>query len=745
MYGLNKRKNFCEFEYEMENEPVLATLFTTGNGYMGIRGSFEEFGSLRIQGAFVRGFIDEITEIIEPFCENEYIKKFYIDEQRLKDFEKQESCVNMPDFLLIKIIIGNKIFYPWEGKILEWERELDSSKAIYLRKVIWQDEDGNKTKFEFERFASFNNEHLYCQRLKIVPLNHSKSISVISGIDTLVKTSGQKITTSEKKSINGSEIYYQFSAINKYNFNALYKIKHNNSKGKISKYDNEGITGIKIDFLTDKEYIIEKLTYIVTSRDTNEPIENFAKNNMEKIENYNSEKTKHIKEYEKYFYAMDIIIEGDDDSDGYLRFASYHTAISASRNDYVHGISAKGLTGERYNQFVWWDSEIYQLPYFIFTAPKTAKLLLMYRYKLLEQSKLNAESEDMKGAKFAFCSSVKGDERVWKYCRHPFMQVHINSDIPYGIINYYYSTGDSDFLKEFGLKIIYECLLYWTSRITKINNRYEILQVTGTDEHHPYVDNDAYTNYCVKYIFNNFLQLYKEFNFNLDKEEEKLFIDIKENIYLPIEANGLIPQFDGYFNLSRNLEVKGNGSLKQFQMKSSGLYHKSQIIKQPDVVLMYTYLNIPMNKEFYSVNWDYYEQMCEISSSLSFPAHAIASADNNRMLSFYNNFQKTLKIDVNDLHSVAWQGVHSGCLAGGYFSILRGYFGVKMFLNYVEINPVKIFLWKNVLAKFYYKGSLIELNLCEKFLTVKILEGNAINIKHRDKEILLKNNISFEI
>ena len=106
MYGLNEEKNLCEFSYDMADEPLLATLFTTGNGYMGVRGSFEEFGSQRIQGVFVRGFIDEIIEICEPFADNEYMKKYYLDEEKLKSFEKQDICVNMLDFLLIRIIVG---------------------------------------------------------------------------------------------------------------------------------------------------------------------------------------------------------------------------------------------------------------------------------------------------------------------------------------------------------------------------------------------------------------------------------------------------------------------------------------------------------------------------------------------------------------------------------------------------------------------------------------------------------------
>ena len=116
-------------------------------------------------------------------------------------------------------------------------------------------------------------------------------------------------------------------------------------------------------------------------------------------------------------------------------------------------------------------------------------------------------------------------------------------------------------------------------------------------------------------------------------------------MYLPLDKNGLIPQFDGYFDLSETLRVDGSGTGTNFQMKQAGLYHLSQVIKQPDVMLLYTLADVGLDRSHYAENWDYYEHMCETSSSLTFPVHAIASAHNRRMLSFYNYFMDTLKID----------------------------------------------------------------------------------------------------
>ena len=748
MYGLDRNKNFSENIYDIADEPILATLFTTGNGYMGVRGSFEEFGSQRVQGAFVRGFIDEIIEVTEPFTDNEYMKKYYLDEEKLKTFEKQDSCVNMHDFLTVKITVGEKTFFPWDGKIVRWHRYLNPNTAVYTRELVWDDGEGNKTEFIFERFASFDNEHLYCQKIKIRPINHKLPIKIMSGIDTSIKTGGQFITKTDLLEMEGADILHRYHAINKYGFSACYGIKNTFPKGRIlGKYDENGTVGVEYLCDEDRAYTFEKITYIITDRDTEKDITECAEEWLKAGESdYTTLKKAHVLAYKSYFAPMDVTVEGDDEVDAYLRFASYHTAISASMNDSVHGISAKGLTGERYNQFVWWDCEIHQMPFFLLTAPKTARHALMYRYRMLEQAKKNAKEKGYDGAMYAFCSSVNGDERVWQYARHPFMQIHINSDIPYGIINYYRYTGDREFMLHYGMEMVLECLKFWASRVVYKNDRYEICKVTGTDEHHPYVDNDAYTNYCVKFAFDRFVSLCEELDYEVDPSFLEKAKDISSKLYLPMCDNGLIPQFDGYFELSRSLEEQGKGTLKQFQMKKSGLYHKSQIIKQPDVVLLYTMVDVGVDRTHFAENWDYYENMCEVSSSLTFPVHAIASAQNKQMLSFRKNLLNTVKMDVDDIHGVAWQGVHSGCLAGGYLAVIYGIFGLSVMEDgTLCFNPVRT-LFERVKAQFFYKGAKITLSIEGNELTVSKKGAEKVRVLAQDgKKKLLRNTITYKM
>lgn len=748
-----KNGKLTETEYDVGNEGKNASVFTTGNGYMGVRGSFEEFGSLRVQGIYSRGFVGEITEVVEPFPDNYYLKNYYFDESKLKDFEKQESVINIPDFLLVRIYVGGEVFYPWKGKIIEWERSLDPFTGILERRVVWENGKNQTTEIKFSRFASFADLHKYCLKVEVTPLDYDGEIKIASGIDKRVKTCGQKVLECVFAGYDPVP-YYNFKIANSYGFKGCVAVRNEFIVGgKLVKAEISDEYGCEAEEVTlnakcGEKITIEKVACLYTERDGKLDERVAATSEAKEAKSYGELLNEHLAAYKKVFDRTDIEIKGDDETLGYVRYANYQTCITASVDD-VHGMSAKGLSGEKYNGFVWWDCEIYQLPFFIYTMPEIAKNSLIYRYRMLEAAKRNAQDDGYDGAKYAFCSSVSGNERVWIYARHPFLQIHINADVAYGIINYYRATGDAEFMKNYGLEMLAETARYWVSRAKYKDGKYYYDNVTGTDEHHLFVNNDAYTNYLVEFVLKKTLSYIEEFKdvkgeWLPSGEEVEKIRDLAENIYLPICENGLIPQFDGYFELSRELPITSGSVATGFQMKRSGLYHLSQVIKQPDVMLLFTYVDREddgFGKDIYEMNWDYYEKMCETASSLTFPVHAIASADNGRMLSFLDYLKNCAKIDIDDLHKCAWQGVHSGCLAGAWTAIFRGIFGLKPESRELKIDPNYMPLWKSVKLKFEYRGVEITARLRGKVLTLEKDVETPINVSFRGEKTIFKDRV----
>lgn len=681
-----------ENEYVMANESLYGSLFATSNGYMGIRGSFEENGTLSVQGGFVRGLIDEIPFNQSLKIDNEYMRKFYVNEDAAKIASVQEGIINFADILLIRISIDGETFYPWEGKIIKWERSLDMKNNKLTRNVMWENSKSDVTVFEFERFASFSNDHIYVIKVNIIPQNHNKEVKIISGVDLRTKSNGFKMCELTKHTENENSIYFDLITKGKYNHKFNIAI-FNSFTSEKNRADEQFITQ-EYTYQSEcgKKYEIEKKIYIATSRDEN--VEFDKDTEILKEMSYDELYKKHQKAWRKFFDKIDIKIDGDDRADKALRFCNYHTAVSICRNDSVHSLAAKNLTGEGYNDYVWWDCEIYQSPIFVYTGIEAAKNTLMYRYNNLYAAKKAAKEENRQGARYPFISSVTGEEKVWQHVRHPFMQYHVVADVAWGVLNYYYVTDDKEFIKNYGLEMLSEIADYWVSRAELVNDRYEIKCVTGCDEHHPYVNNDAYTNYLVKYIVDNTIKLAREYGLTVKDK----WIQLSDKLYLPMDKSGLIPQFDGYFDLNWDVESIGGGT-SEFQMKTQGgMYHKSQIIKQPDVMVLFSYIHNNFDKKTYELNWDYYEAMCEASSSLTFPVHSICAFDNNQLYKGYKYFMQCAELDLKNVNG-SYDGVHAGCMAGAWYSIVRGLAGIEMNETCIKMNPKMLRWWD----KFSFK------------------------------------------
>jgi len=742
--------NITENSYDLEYEARNAALLTTGNGYMGVRGSFEEFGSIRIQGCYIRGLIDRVYDVAQPFADNIYMKKYYFNEEKLKYAEKIDCVINFADILLVRIKIGEETFYPWDGRVLSWKRTLDMKNACLIREVRWESNCGDVTYLKFERFASFENDHEYCQKVTIIPENHNKEIEILSGLDLRTKTNGQIVTKTISSETSGNRLFYSNYSGEDYKFiyftgvtNKIY-CGQEELEREWEGQNDAGILANRIKFNSErgKEFCLEKKVYIITSRDTEEDLRAIVESNIGRLENskYDELFERHSKCWNDFFNNIDVKIKGDELADASLRFSNYHSAISISRNDSVHSVGAKGLTGEQYNNFVWWDCEIYQLPIFLHTAPEAARLALIYRYNVLDGARQQAKIEGYKGARFPFTSSVTGLETIFEYVRHPHMQIHIVADVAWGVINYYICTGDVDFLLDYGLEIIWEVARYWASRVefNASENRYEIKTVTGTDEHHPYVDNNAYTNYLVCLVLKYAVRFYRQLSdkaggtaekINLRKDEIEVWEKIINKLYLPLEKDtGMIPQFDGYFSLNKSLEIAGGSVAKSYQMRESGLYHESQVIKQPDVMLLFSYINLKFDERIYKRNWNYYEARCEASSSLSYPVHSICASDMGQPESAYNYFLKSARIDLDDVHNCAWQGVHSACAAGAWLAVVRGVAGIILREDKIEVNPNMIPWWEEVQFSIVWHGQRLKVSLNNKTITLISDESNNDNI-----------------
>ena len=289
---------------------------------------------------------------------------------------------------------------------------------------------------------------------------------------------------------------------------------------------------------------------------------------------------RHIAAWDELWRVCDMRVSGNERVQQLLRLHIAHVLQVCSHHtaDLDAGLPARGLNGEAYRGHVFWD-EIYALPFFNVRLPEVARGLLMYRYRRIGEARAAAREEGFRGAMFPWQSGSEGIEETQRVHLNPVSgrwepdlsrnQRHVNAAIFYNIWQYFQTTHDQAFLRDYGAEMMLEITRFWAS-IAHFNperERYEIHGVMGPDEFHDkYPDaphgglrNNAYTNVMVAWlcgIADKLLALLPSsraeelrMRLGIGDDELSMWQDMSRRMFVPFHDDGIISQFEGYEDL----------------------------------------------------------------------------------------------------------------------------------------------------------------------------------------------------
>ena len=733
------------------------SIFTQGNGYLGLRNSLEERYVDTVRGMFITGTFNKASK------------------------EEATELPNVSDIVNMEIELNGERFSMTEDNLKEYSRTLNLYTGETCRNVLWEGKNGNVVQLSFHRFVSYKNVHVIVAYVEIKPVNCDVKATVVSGINAQVTNHGAQhltefskrafeekflqmgmVTTESAVSIAVSTVHKVFQS-GKYTEDAASKIIDDRRKihAEIQLVIPQGETAR-----------VEKISTVHSSRDLEyvasgkEPEgENVCRdglNNLKEAEEkgYETLLEESKKVWEKIWKKQDIQIDSkEDDAQIAVRFALYHLQIMVRREDNRVGIGAKALSGEGYKGHSFWDTETFIFPYFQMAEPETARTLLEFRYKGLYGARKKAIENGYKGAMYPWEAAWVSDGEVTPYvigvnvhtgepmiCLTGVIEQHITSDIIFALWQYYAATDDQDFMDRYGYEMTIETARFWNSRLEWIeeNNRYEIRDVIGPDEYKEHVDNNAYTNYmahenmrlaaqviaCIrdekKDIYGKMQKLMQEEGTSLEQLEEELKDKMKK-LYLPQpdEKTGIIPQFDGYFDLKEiDLSVYKNASVvgTVFHDYSGEDVQGMQAGKQADIVeLLYQMEDIttPDNK---AKNYVYYEARTLHDSSLSKAIHSITACDLGMEKEAYDMFMSAALTDLGQEMKSSDAGIHSANMGGVWQDVVMGFGGIRIRDGHLRIAPNCPKQWEKFTYPLYWKGNELHITVCKDGVEV-INEG----------------------
>ena len=712
--------------FDPASEGLRETLTSTGNGYLCARGTaeWEESDGVHYPGTYVHGGYNRETTILSGLP------------------VLNEDLVNLPNWLVLQLRVeGGDAIRLADVELLEYRHELDIRCAAVIRRLRFRDRDGRESTLRSRRFVSMADTHHGGIEWTLVPENWSGRVEVVTAIDGRVSNAGvARYRELEGRHLNpvgprtlGPEVIALKAETRQSNLYVSHAARTRVFRGdqplqaerRLYQMEDYIQQVLAFDVHQGEATRVEKLVTFFTSRDpaVSDTLVKAA-TSVARHTDFAASFERHAAAWEDLWRVCDVRVSGDEHVQLLLRLHIAHVLQVCSRNtaDLDAGMPARGLNGEAYRGHVFWD-ELYAFPFFNVRLPEVTRGLLMYRYRRIGEARAAAREMGFRGAMFPWQSGSEGTEETQRVHLNPVSgnwepdlsrnQRHVNAAIFWNISQYFQTTYDQAFLRDYGAELMLEITRFWAS-IAHFNlerERYEIHGVMGPDEFHDkYPDaaqgglrNNAYTNVMVAWLCDIVVKLVallpasraEELRERLGIGDDELAVwrDMSRRMFVPFHDDGIISQFEGYEDLEEldwDAYRAKYGNIQRLDriLRAEGKDpNRYKVTKQADTVMLFFLFRDEELREIFRRlgygyrpdtarrNLEYYDRRTSHGSTLSFVTHAgaLAAIDPE---SSWERFLVALDSDAEDIQGgTTKEGIHMGVMAGTLDLMQRSYAG----------------------------------------------------------------------
>lgn len=690
MMALDETWMVPQTHFAADTQRHMETVFTLGNGYFASRGSLEEGYPGDFPLTLAHGIFDDM-----PVAFTE--------------------LVNLPDWLEVRLMVDERPFRLDQGRVHFFRRVLDMRQGILRREVRWESPDGAVLDLSFARFASYAQPHLAALRLLITAVNRPVTLTLHTGLNGHVA--------------NENLLHWHLLDQGQGDDGAIWlraRTRHTGIElGMAAAITLSTETAVACQCCPGhpqfqvthhlapcQTLAVDKLVAITASRDPDAGETAVVPRALAHLQGHTWDSLRLAQQaaWQQLWADCDVIIEGDNEAQLATRFNLFQLLVAAPQHDERVSIGAKTLSGLGYRGHVFWDTEIFILPFFIHTRPELARNMLLYRYHTLAGARQKAANNGYLGAQYPWESAATGEEVTPTWVPHPTdrtklvriwtgdIQIHISADVAYAIMQYWRATGDDEFLRDYGAEMILDTARFWGSRAereeTAAGHRYAIRNVIGPDEYHDHVDNNSFTNYMARWH----LQTAQEVLAWLEQHHAEKAAQLKADlcltedvlahwqdvidhlIFLYNPQTGLIDQFEGFFErieVAPEFIAQANKSLQLiFGIEGA---NERQVLKQADVIMLLCLFRDRFDQKTWQINWDTYMPKTDhiYGSSLGPSFHAWAACEMGRPEEAYHHFMLAARADLRNPRGNAGDGIHAASAGGVWQALIFGFAGLR--------------------------------------------------------------------
>lgn len=742
-----------------------ATVFALGNGYIGLRGTLDEGleGHESETGCYLNG-----VYYSEPITYGEKAYGYAKNNQRI-------AAAALPHELRLQL--DGVAVDLQRGEALEHRRTLAMDEGILYRHLRWRSPDGRVLRLDSRRLVSLVDRQLVLMEYRFTLEQGSGVLSIESTLDASPTDTGESedprvgagINRADlaplERQVSGNRLSLHFQ-LRSSGFTLSAVAGHHFQLGEGSE-STPAPTSLETEeaFRVGCRYDLPlkanqpvTLTKYALYADSRTPTTVLAANLTHHLDRCMQSEFDEYAEKQRraigdFWQRSDIEIGGDSSLQQGLRFNLFHLFQSIGRTPGTN-IAAKGLTGHGYEGHYFWDSEIYILPFFLYTQPALARNLLLYRHSILDSARARArELAIPTGALFPW--RTIGGEECSAYYPAGTAQFHINADIAYAIRHYHDATGDDDFLRDYGAEVVFESARLWPA-IGHFNpnrgGRFCINEVTGPDEYTALVNNNFFTNAMAQAHLRYAVELYHWLpahapqkatalfeQLALTPEEIALWQRAADHMYLPYDEQQCIHLQDDSF-LDKPIWDFANTPADRYPLLLH--YHpltiyRHRVCKQADTVLALFLLGEQFSLDQKKRDFDFYEPLTTHDSTLSACVHSILANELGYTEKARAYFEQVARMDLDNHHNNTQHGVHTACMGGTWLCMVQGFAGMRLQQGQLQLNPTLPRGLTHYRFKIQVRGRLVAVTVGRQEVQYQLLEGDPLPFLHGTQKLTL--------
>ncbi len=750
-----------ERRYDASDLGVTETLFAVGNGYLGLRGNVEEGRDTHTHGTFINGF-HETWPIRYP-------------EEAYGFARVGQTIANVPDAKVIRLYVDDEPLLLSVADLVSYERTLDFANGVLTRDLVWLTPAGNRVKVSSRRMVSFTQRHLAIMTFEVTLLDKAAPVAISSQV--LNRQAG--VDEYETRRVPAPGVADPRTAQTAEG-RVLQPVFHRSSPERAQlgyRCTNSGMTlALAVDHQIETENEVEtfheaqedyakqafrihaepgrsisvtKLVSYHTSRSVpagelvNRCRRTLDRVGQEGVEKQFADQRAWLTEY---WERSDVEVEGQPAVQQAIRFNLFHLAQAAARAE-GNGIPAKGVTGTGYGGHYFWDTEVYVVPFFVYTSPQIARNALRFRYTMLPAALRRAEELTTDGVLFPW-RTINGEEASAFYAAGT-AQYHINADISFAVDKYVKATCDDDFLAREGIDILVQTARMWADLGFWRGNgqpSFRIHGVTGPDEYTTVVNDNLFTDVMARFNLSCAARAVKELRdaqpdhhaqmvarLGLRPEEVSEWARAAEAIeILWDETLGIHPQ-DAQFPEREVWDLPNTPMDKRPLLLH---YHplviyRFQVLKQADVVLALFLQGDQFTLEEKKADFEYYDPITTGDSTLSGVVQSIIAAEVGYHEMALGYFWNSLYADLGDLHDNTSEGIHIASAGGVWSAVVSGFGGMRDTGGELSFDPRLPKGWRSVRFRVTVRGTRLLVVVEQPTITFTVEVGPGARVSVR--------------